>query len=63
MDKQKQKKFAELYEKFVKKCVQEGMFPVAILRTDISGIIPAIDFYEMSEEEQKNALSSLNKKK
>ena len=44
---EKNKKFAELFEKFTRKCLQEGMFPVSIINGSLTGILPAIDYYEV----------------
>ncbi len=65
MEDQKEAKvrlFEENYEKFVKKCLQDNIFPTMRIRYDTVGIFPLLDFYIVSEEEKKEILSSLNKK-
>ena len=60
---QKQEKFQELYLKFAKKCLQESMVPVMVMRYQPNGIIPILDFKEIDEKEKEELLSSLDKKK
>ena len=61
--KKKDKIFGELRQKFIKKCVLEGIFPVATLRYDSSGISPRLQYVELDKKQQKEMLSSLNKQK
>ena len=63
MNEKKQAKFQEIYEKFVRKCVQEDIYPVVTLRYEQIGIIPELSFIEINEQQKEEALSSLNKKK
>jgi len=58
---QKQEKFQELYLKFAKKCLQESMVPVMVMRYQPNGIIPILDFKEIDEKEKEELLSSLDK--
>lgn len=60
MDKKKQKKFEEFYVKFVRKCLTENILPVAAMQFDPRGIFPTLNFREVSKEEKKEILSSLN---
>ena len=59
----KQKKFEEFYLKFIKKCLQENIFPVMAMRYESSGIFPILDFREVDEKKKKELLSSLEKQK
>ena len=63
MNEKKQAKFMEIYEKFVRKCIQEGIYPVVALRYGQVSIYPELTFIEINEQQKKEALSSLNKKK
>jgi hypothetical protein len=64
MDKnEEQKKFEELYSKFVHKCIQEGLFPFVSMKYDPSGIYPILEYYVLNEEEKKQMSALYNKKK
>jgi len=63
MNKKKQKKFQDIYIRFVKKCLQEDIYPVVFIRYEQTGIHPDITFIEVKEEEKQNILSSLDKEK
>ena len=60
MDK-KQKKFEEIYEKFFKKCLQENLLPTAVIRYERTGMLPEITYMEVTDEQKKDILSSLDK--
>ena len=63
MNKKKQQKFRDIYIKFVKKCLQEDIYPVVFLRYEQTGIMPDLTFVEVKEEEKQRILSSLDKEK
>jgi hypothetical protein len=63
MNEKKQAKFQDIYEKFVRKCLQEDIYPVVALRYEQIGVFPELTFIEVNEQQKKEALSSLNKKK
>jgi len=62
MDKQ-EKKFEELYKKFTKKCVQDGLLPTMTLEYRENGIFPVLKYFVLEEKQKEEFLSSLNKEK
>ena len=63
MNDKKQKTFEGLYEKFARKCLQENLLPIAVLRFSENGVYPEVSYYEVTEDQKKEILSSLDKKK
>ena len=61
MEKQKQEKFEEFYLKFVRKCLAEDILPVAVVEYKPWGIVPTLNYREVTADEKKQILSSLIK--
>lgn len=61
--KKKQEKFEEFYKKFLRKCLSEDILPVPVLKYEVNGIFPGLDFTVVEEETKKQIISSLDEKK
>lgn len=55
----KQQKFEEIQEKFIKKCVQNRMYPTVVLNYKASGIFPELTYVKLSKKQQEEISSSL----
>jgi len=62
MDK-KQKKFEEIYIKFVRKCLSEDIMPVVALQYEVNGIFPILKYTQVDKKRKNEILSSLNEEK